>query len=150
MVGVPESEELRALREQLKRDEEALAAIEAALAQIPASVRAQVDVAAQRKEKYGLKEFVAYMRSWMTARNLFQYAQIAAWLYGLYLSKYHVNYAVEEESSGGGGGGGGWLGGGGWNFTPQMAPADSSGNVVDAVFANAQTRQEHESSRKRA
>ena len=128
-------DELGALREQLKRDEEALAAIEAALAQIPASVRNQVEVAAQRPERYGIKEFVAYMRSWMTARNLFQYAQVAAYLYGLYLTKYNVNYG--DEAGGSSGGGGGWLGGGGWNFTPQMAPADGSGSVVDAVFAKA-------------
>ena len=75
---IPEKHELDRLREQLKRDEEALAAIEAALAQIPASVRAQVCQVAQRPQKYGFREFVAYMRSWMTARNLLQYAQIAA------------------------------------------------------------------------
>ena len=134
-VVLPETEELRALREQLRRDEEALAAIEAALAQIPASVRAQVEVAAQRPERYGIKEFVAYMRSWMTARNLFHAVHIASWLYGLYLTKYAEIHS--DEPSGGGGGGGGWLGGGGWNFTPQMAPADASGSVVDAVFAKA-------------
>ena len=146
MVDVPESEELRFLREQLKRDEDALAAIEAALAQIPESVRTQVDVAAQRKEKYGFKEFVAYIRSWMTSRNLFQYAHIAAWLYGLYLTKYNGNHGDGAGGSSGGGGGG-WLGGGGWNFTPQMAPADGSGSIVDAVFAKAQTRQGNESPR---
>lgn len=146
MADVPESEELRALREQLKRDEEALAAIEAALAQIPASVRAQVDVAAQRKEKYGLKEFVAYMRSWMTARNLFQFAQIAAYLYGLYLTKYaevHPDDEATRQSNAGPGGFSPF-------YWPQMAPADGSGSVVDTVFANAQTRPGHESLRTRA
>ena len=138
-VYPPETDELRALREQLRRDEEALAAIEAALAQIPVSVRDQVGQVAQRPQKYGFREFVAYMRSWMTARNLLQYAQVAAYLYGLYLTKYQVNYAVEEEPSGPSWGGGG---GGGWSYTPQMAPADASGSVVDAVFAKAERQQE--------
>ena len=131
-VVLPETDEMRALREEI-------AAIEAALARMPPSVRDQVAIAAQRPERYGLKEFVAYMRSWMTARNLLQYAQIAAYLYGLYLTKYQVNYAVEEEPSGPSWGGGG---GAGWSFTPQMAPADASGSVVDAVFAKAERQEE--------
>jgi len=138
-VYLPETDELRALREQLRRDEEALAAIEAALAQIPVSVRNEVGQVAQRPQKYGFREFVAYMRSWMTARNLLQYAQVAAYLYGLYLTKYQVNYAVEEAPSGPSWGGGG---GAGWSFTPQMAPADASGSVVDAVFAKAERQPE--------
>lgn len=129
-VYLPETDEMRALRAEI-------AAIEAALARIPQSVRDQVAIAAQRKDKYGFREFVAYIRSWMTARNLLQYAQIAAYLYGLYLTKYNVNY--EEEPSGPSWGGGG---GGGWSFTPQMAPADASGSVVDAVFAEAERQQE--------
>lgn len=136
-MQVPETDdELRALRDQLKRDEEALAAIEAALAQIPVSVRNEVNEVAQRPQKYGLKEFVAYMRSWMTAHNLFQFAQIAAYLYGLYLTKYNVNYAVEEEQSGAwyNQRGAGPSAGGPMRF---YAPADGSGSVVDAVFAKA-------------
>jgi len=129
-VYLPETDEMRALRAEI-------AAIEAALARIPQSMRDEVALAAQRPQKYGFREFVAYMRSWMTARNLFQYAQIAAYLYGLYLTKYQVNYAVEEEPSGPSWGGGG---GGGWAFTPQMAPADASGSVVDAVFAKAERK----------
>jgi len=136
-----ETDELRALREQIRRDEEALAAIEAALAQIPQSVRDQVAIAAQRKEKYGLVEFVAYMRSWMTARNLFNGVHIAYWLYGLYYSKYAE--AHPDESSGPSWGSGG---GGGWAFAPLMAPAAPGGSVVDAVFAKAR----QEPSEKRA
>lgn len=136
-MQVSETDEMRALREQIRRDEEALATIEAALARIPQSVRDQVAIAAQQPQRYGFREFVAYMRSWMTARNLLQYAQLAAYLYGLYLTKYQMNYAVEEEPSGPSLGGGG---GAGWSFTPQMAPADASGSVVDAVFAKAETK----------
>ncbi len=132
-VYLPETDEMRALREQIRRDEEALAAIEAALARIPQSVRDQVAVAAQRKQKYGFKEFVAYMRSWMTARNLYQFAQIDAYLYGLYLTNYNVNY--EEEPSGPSGP----RAGGPFRF---YAPADGSGSVVDAVFAEAERQQE--------
>lgn len=144
MVGVPESEELRALREQLRRDEEALAAIEAALAQIPASVRAQVEVAAQRQEKYGLKEFVAYMRSWMTKRNLFHAVNLAYWLYGYYLSKYAEVYPDEPWYNQRGAGP---SAGGPMRF---YAPATPGASVVDAVFAKAQTQPGHESSRTRA
>ena len=125
-VVLPETDEMRALREEI-------AAIEAALARMPPSVRDQVAIAAQQPQRYGFREFVAYMRSWMTARNLLQYAQLAAFLYGVYVADYNANHTVEEDPSGGGG----WLGGGGWNFTPQMAPADGSGSVVDAVFAKA-------------
>lgn len=133
-VYLPETDEMRALRAEI-------AAIEAALARIPKSMRDEVALAAQRPQKYGFREFVAYMRSWMTARNLLQYAQIAAYLYGLYLTKYQVNYAVEEEPSGPA-----------FNnmagaakaasFTPLFAPADASGSVVDAVFAKAERQQE--------
>ena len=133
-VYFPETDEMRALRAEI-------AAIEAALARIPRSMRDEVALAAQRPQKYGFREFVAYMRSWMTARNLLQYAQIAAYLYGLYLTKYQVNYAVEEEPSGPA-----------FNnmagaakaasFTPLFAPADASGSVVDAVFAKAERQQE--------
>ena len=140
-VYLPETAELRALREQLRRDEEALAAIEAALARIPQSVRDQVGQVAERPQKYGFREFVAYMRSWMTARNLLQYAQIAAYLYGLYLTKYQVNYAVEEEPSGPAFNN---LAGAAKaaSFTPLFAPADASGSVVDAVFAKAERQPE--------
>ena len=146
MVSVPESEELRALREQLKRDEEALAAIEAALAQIPASVRAQVEVAAQRKEKYGVKEFVAYMRSWMTARNLLHGVHLAYWLYGLYLTKYAEVNPDDEATRPSNAGPGSFSP----FYWPQMAPADGSGSVVDAVFARAQEPREQDPSEKRA
>lgn len=130
-VYLPETDEMRALREEI-------AAIEAALARIPQSVRDQVAIAAQRPDRYGFREFVTYIRSWMTARNLFQYAQIAAYLYGLYLTKYNVNY--EEEPSGPwyNQRGAGQSAGGPMRF---YAPADGSGSVVDAVFAKAE-RQE--------
>jgi hypothetical protein len=136
-VYLPETAELRALREQLRRDAAELAIIEAALARIPQSVRDRVAIAAQRKEKYGIKEFVAYIRSWMTARNLFHGVHLAYWLYGLYLSKYTEAHAEEPSGPSWGGGGGA-----GWNFTPLMAPADGSGSVVDAVFAKAERQQE--------
>ena len=136
-VYLPETDELRALREQLRRDEEELAIIEAALARIPQSVRDRVAIAAQRKDKYGIKEFVAYMRSWMTARNLFHAVNLAYWLYGYYLSKYAEAHADEPSGPSWGGGGGA-----GWSYTPQMAPADNSGSVVDAVFAKAERQEE--------
>jgi hypothetical protein len=122
------NDELRALREQIRRDEEALATIEAALARIPQSVRDQVAIAAQQPERYGLSEFVAYMRSWMTARNLFSGLTLAYSLYGLYLSKY------AEVHSDGAGVSSGPRAGGPFRF---YAPADGSGSVVDAVFAKA-------------
>lgn len=125
-VYVTETEEMRALQADID-------ALEAALAQFPQSVLDEVALAAQRKKKYGLREFIAYMRSWMTARNLFHGVHIASWLYGLYLSKY--TEAHPDEPSGGGGG---WLGGANWNHTPQMAPAGGGGSVVDAVFAKAE------------
>lgn len=133
-VYLPETDEMRALRAEI-------AAIEAALSRFPQSVLDEVELAAQRQQRYGFWEFVAHMRSWMTARNLFKYAQIAAYLYGLYLTKYQVNYAVEEEPSGpwynqrGAGPGAG----GPMRF---YAPADASGSVVDAVFAKAERQPE--------
>ena len=136
-VYLPQTDELRALREQIRRDAEELAIIEAALARIPQSVRDRVAIAAQRKEKYGFREFVAYMRSWMTARNLFNAVHIASWLYGLYLSKYTEVHAYEPSGPSWGGGGGA-----GWSYTPQMAPVDGSGSVVDAVFAKAERKAE--------
>ena len=131
-VYLPETDEMRSLREEI-------AAIEAALARIPQSVRDQVAIAAQRKQKYGFKEFVAYMRSWMTARNLYQFAQIAAYLYGLYLTNYNANN--EEEPSGPwyNQRGAGQSAGGPMRF---YAPADGSGSVVDAVFAEAERQEE--------
>ena len=96
-------------------------------------MRDEVALAAQRPQKYGFREFVAYMRSWMTARNLLQYAQIAAYLYGLYLTKYQVNYAVEEEDSAAPS----------WGAPDLCAPcSDPKGSVVDAVFAKAERQPE--------
>ena len=64
-------------------------------------------------------------------------------------SKYFVLYifyalylAYEEQLRKDAQSGGGWLGGASWSFTPQMAPADASGSVVDAVFAKAERQQE--------
>lgn len=138
-VYPPETDELRALREQLRRDEEALAAIEAALAQIPASVRDQVNQVAQRKQKYGFREFVAYMRSWMTARNLFHVVNLAYWLYGYYLSKYAEVHPDEPSGPWYNQRGAGPSAGGPMRF---YAPADASGSVVDAVFAKAERQPE--------
>jgi|SaaInlV_125m_DNA_1040241.scaffolds.fasta_scaffold29018_2 hypothetical protein len=132
-VYLPETPEMIALREQIQRDEEELAEIREALARFPQAVLDQVALAAQQPKQYGFREFVAYMRSWMTARNLFHGVHIASWLYGLYLSKYIE--AHPDESSGGGE----WLGGASWaSHTPQMAPAGGRGSVVDAVFAKAE------------
>lgn len=132
-VYPPETDELRALREQLRRDEEALAAIEAALAQIPVSVRNEVDQVAQRPQKYGFREFVAYMRSWMTTRNLFHVVNLAYWLYGYYLSKYaevHPDMPADSTAPP-------------WGAPDLCAPcSDASGSVVDAVFAKAERKPE--------
>jgi len=128
-----ETDEMRALREQLRRDEEALAVIEAALAAIPQVVVQQVTLAAQNPNQYGLREFVAYIRSWMTKRNLFHGVHIAVWLYSMYLKKYAEAHGDEPSVA---------------SQTPRgpraggpfryYAPADGRGSVVDAVFAKAE------------
>ena len=140
---------LEEIRARHQRNIEHLAEIEAALAQFPQELRDQVALAARREERYGLKEFVNYMRSWMSGRNLLQYAALATWLYGTYVIYYEGLHPdnraacanIEEPSR---------MYSSGWSdpwSAPDkncvggagactiMAPVARNESVVDAVFA---------------
>jgi len=150
---------LAEIRARHQRNIETLAAAEAAIAQLPQDARDQIALVAQRNERYTLKEFVNYMRSWMSGRNLLRYATLAASLYGTYLMYYHLlhpdNHAtcvnIEEPSRRYSNG---WsdpwsvpdkncVGGAG--ACTIMAPVARNESVVDAVFAK-----EHRASGRRA
>ena len=116
--------EIESLRRRNQRDAEELARIEEVLAQFPQELRNQVAIAAQRKERYGLKEFVNYIRSWMSGRNLLQYAALATWLYGTYVMYYEGFHQETPLHTGPRAGG------------PMRFYASCEGeSVVDAVFA---------------
>ena len=115
---------LEEIRARHQRNIEHLAEIEAALAQFPQELRDQVALAARREERYGLKEFVNYMRSWMSGRNLLQYAALATWLYGTYVMYYEGLHQETPLHTGPRAGG------------PMRFYASCEGeSVVDAVFA---------------